>query len=222
MEAVAQLRANLVTIKEMCDGNFTSSTSMSGTDMIYNTTNTLFQVFLQHFGIPLENIPEWSCECEEYKAPFIRKHHDVVIFPDVTTLSSGIHKDVDGNHRAVTRTIFHAGGVECDSVSAANNQRAMHENCVKKGTGRNGSSWTGFKHIVVTLKPAWWLMENVKGIVKPEHLHHIIRVMNEAFTDVHMTMSHPTVPPLTPIHHPHIITGSKIFSHRLGTSSCTG
>ena len=61
------------------------------------------------FWHTLENIPEWSCECEEYKARFIRKHHDVVIFPDVTTLSSGIHKDVDGNRRAVTRTIFHAG-----------------------------------------------------------------------------------------------------------------
>jgi len=180
MKKIAQLRNNFETIAQTLNGTMTSSSSMSGTDMIYFTTKTLFAYVGEQFGIELTNVPEWSCEIEGYKRAFIRRHHDVVVFPNVMTLSSGTHNDCFNEPKTVTRSVFHAAGVECDSVSAANNKRAMHAHCIVAETGRTGATWKGCKNLVVTLRPAFVLIENVKGLIKQEHLEQIIRSLNEA------------------------------------------
>ncbi len=57
-------------------------------------------------------------------------------------------------------------GFSCTSVSSENGQRAQHKECVEKGTGLTGITWTGVHQYTQRRRPNIIVCENVAGLAR--------------------------------------------------------
>ena len=134
----------------------------------------------EKFGLAIKFTPVASCDNDKAVQEFIRTHHKVpILFDNVCDLGGQHAKSDVGDSVLVPRCCLVVAGIECDTIADANNFRAQGSTCVEDETGKTGTTWGGFRRYVKSHRPAAFIIENVRGILKPQHLNAIIAALNE-------------------------------------------
>ncbi len=138
-------------------------TMCSGTDCcvpVLHALGTLGGFSIQH---------TFSCEIDPKKQAWIRGNWPQLktIFADVGSLGSGFALNVvSGRKEPVPAVQWLVAGFVCKTVSAEHNSRAEFADCIRKGMGATGETFTALMRYVRRFGPSVVVLENVEGLLK--------------------------------------------------------
>ena len=92
--------------------------------------------------------------------------HPQYIFPDIHLLSGDVVTDVDGKETSDTSSTFIAVGIECDSISSLNGDRAGNYDCSHKEdtATKTGTTARAAIQYITKKRPPLFLFENVRNL----------------------------------------------------------
>jgi hypothetical protein len=173
VDGILRLRDGLAKLAKATDGRFAIGTGCSGTDVFVRVWRLLAETFETRFGIPLYIAHEYSIEKVDFKQAFIRDYHSPAhIFADMHAVAEALECDEpmqDLSTEMVSRlppcTVW-ACGIECDSVSQLNNQRAANKACVSDSLRdtKTGNTARSCMAIMRACRPPLAILENVLSL----------------------------------------------------------
>ena len=182
------LRSQLVLLQNRTGGRLSLATGCSGTDIIAHCFNILIREWKELFGLSFYLVHDLSCEEVPMKQRFIKHHWSPKhIVGDLHTLSDTVVQDIDGAIVSVGRSLVWACGVECDSISNLNNNRAQAKDCIAEDdkASRTGSTARSCMSFIAKTRPLFFLLENVKNLTAcgktgGSNLMELIKLANES------------------------------------------
>ena len=118
-------------------------------------------------GLEVEHT--FSCEFCEKKQDWIHQNFPDLpcFFKDVKELGTGhVVNVITGEFVAVPKTDILVAGFVCKSVSTENNKHDTFAECIDKGIGSTGETFSGVHGYIERFKPSIVICENVEGLVK--------------------------------------------------------
>ena len=180
-EKKSKVGQNFYCLKDMfAESALSAGAACSGTDVVFPMITRLSEILTdwskQSRSTFSPDIPEelfsikhaFSCEIVPWKQDFISQNFQPVhLFRDIMVLGDGYGTTVNGEFVAVPRVAVFYVGFSCKDVSILNVNSPAHQDCVRKGRGKTGSTCQGALGYINWARPALVCMENVVGLAMP-------------------------------------------------------
>ena len=167
-EKKSKVGQNFYCLKDMfAEPALSVGTACSGTDVVFPMITRLSEILTdwskQSRSTFSPDIPEelfsikhaFSCEIVPWKQDFISQNFQPVhLFRDIMVLGDGYGTTVNGECVAVPRVAVFYVGFSCKDVSILNVNSPAHQDCVRKGRGKTGSTCQGALGYINWARPA--------------------------------------------------------------------